>query len=106
MVNHPNRNKRTRAERRKSVRRSTDPICQFFVASMKLAESIKEEIKIDPELMACTSFEELHEHCDANMLGDLPSCLNTDKEFRLMNAAIGIVDQWLSTKDASMEVLS
>jgi len=32
-------------------------------------ESIKREILADAELAACKTFAELHDHCDANVLG-------------------------------------
>ena len=103
MVNHPNRSKRPIPERRRLIRRKADSSCAFCIAAQRLAESIKKEIKADSELLACTSFEELHEHCDANMLGNLPHIVDIDKDFRLANAAIEIVDEWLSTNATTKE---
>lgn len=40
------------------------------IAPETLAFSILQEIVTSPQLLACRTFSELHDHCDANMLGD------------------------------------
>lgn len=59
--------------------------------------SVKKEIRNDPELLACASFVELHNYCDANVLGDIESrsFANTEEMVDFANKGMTAIDQWL-----------
>ncbi len=63
-----------------------------------VTESIIAEIKNNEVLMACKSFVELHEHCDANTLGcseELLEAEGMEKALDILNAAQSDVNLWL-----------
>jgi hypothetical protein len=63
-----------------------------------VAATIIAEIKTDEVLMACKNFVELHEHCDANMLGcseELLEAVGTERALVILNAAQNEVNLWL-----------
>ncbi len=79
-----------------------------------LAQTIIEEIKTRPDLMACKSFSELHDHCDANCLGDQEAVWDhhvgtgemsneehserMERFSNIADPAQTIVDEWLAAK--------
>lgn len=68
----------------------------FTVESV--AATIIEEIKSDKTLLACKSFVELHDHCDANCLGcqeALLEELGMQGALPILNAAQHEVNLWL-----------
>ena len=60
-------------------------------------ESIKNDILSDRKLALCTSFGELHNYCDANVLGDIEERHfdTTDEMINIANEGMDIVDAWL-----------
>ena len=63
-----------------------------------ITKTIVEEIKKDPVLLACKSFVELHEHCDANTLGRQEALfdeLGTKRAIPILNDAQHEVSLWL-----------
>lgn len=74
---------------------------------LQIALTIIEHIKQEEVLMACKSFSELHDHCDANVLGCVEEdfeALGTDfvaetKYYQLLQEAQDLVDSWLRVKD-------
>lgn len=60
-------------------------------------DSIKTEILANPVLAACTSFTQLHDHCDANMLGDIEGRHfdSIEDMINFANEGMHIVDAWL-----------
>jgi len=63
-----------------------------------VAASILEDIKKDPVLLACKSFVELHEHCDANTLGcqeELFEAVGLQNALPILNDAQHEVNLWL-----------
>lgn len=68
----------------------------------EIAESIIAEIRKDPKLRTCRSFEELHDHCDADMLGDsqkLLDILSLENAVEILDAAQNIVSDHLERGD-------
>ena len=60
--------------------------------------SIIAEIKNDDVLVACKNFAELHDHCDANMLGcseELLETEGTERALAILNPAQNEVNLWL-----------
>lgn len=55
------------------------------------------EIITDPVLAACTSFSQLHDYCDANVLGDIDSreFANTEEMIDFANKGMDAIDTWL-----------
>jgi hypothetical protein len=67
-----------------------------------VANSIIAEIKKDEVLMACKSFSELHDYCDANCLGcseELLDVFEFERAIKLLNAAQTEVHRWLSVQN-------
>ena len=77
----------------------------------RTAKSMIAAILPRPDLMACQTFSELHDHCDANILGDVeemtygegeahrvpsddPEVGITEWACRVYNAAVQIVEAW------------
>jgi hypothetical protein len=63
-----------------------------------IANSIIAEIKKDEVLMACKSFSELHDYCDANCLGcseELLDVMSLEEAIPILNAAQNEVNLWL-----------
>ena len=64
-----------------------------------LAASIVAEIAGDEQLMVCRTFAELHDHCDANVLGDSELVLGfregLENNIALLNEAQSLVNDWL-----------
>lgn len=70
-------------------------------------ESMKNDIAEDPRLLACRSYSELHDHCDANLLGCSEWAFETfgaDYHVDVFNAASDIVSAWLKDRPAVVEV--
>jgi hypothetical protein len=70
------------------------------IAAIQLAvyiEAMKQEIAQDTVLASCKSFSELHDHCDANMLGFeyLPEFSSTNDMIDFANKGSDAIDQWL-----------
>jgi len=68
----------------------------------EVAETILADIRQDEQLAACTTFEQLHDHCDANMLGCSALLLETfgmEKATDILNAAQEIVTAALPITD-------
>ena len=68
----------------------------------QLSDSIIQEIKKDSKLMTCKSFSELHDFCDANMLGCSAEVLNSPDmgtSIHTLNEAQNLVDEWIKTKN-------
>lgn len=67
----------------------------------KTAQDIKDAVLEDEDLIACTSFSQLHDHCDANCLGgccddDHPlNDLKWDEMVEVLNEVQSRVDAWL-----------
>jgi hypothetical protein len=59
--------------------------------------SMVDEIITDSELFACTSFSQLHDYCDANVLGDIDSreFANTEEMIDFANTGMDAIDAWL-----------
>ena len=59
--------------------------------------AIKSEILEDNVLANCKTFSELHNHCDANMLGfeSMPEFDDDEKMIDFANAGMDVVDAWL-----------
>lgn len=67
----------------------------------ELADTMIVEIKKRPDLRGCRSFSELHDHCDANVLGGSEALLEKfplETTVKLLNEAYTIVDDYLSTQ--------
>lgn len=60
-------------------------------------DSIKSEILSDLVLAACTSFSQLHNFCDANVLGDIESreFADTEEMIDFANKGMNAIDAWL-----------
>jgi hypothetical protein len=60
-------------------------------------ESMKKEILADPVLAACTSFSQLHNYCDANLLGDIESrtFVDTEQMIDFANKGMDAINAWL-----------
>ena len=61
--------------------------------------TMKSEINADEDLRSCKSFSELHDHCDANLLGGaelLANLLGMERAVDVMNAAMDEVSSWLA----------
>jgi hypothetical protein len=58
------------------------------------------EIITDPVLAACTSFSQLHDYCDANVLGDIDSreFTNTEEMIDFANKGMDAIDAWLKER--------
>jgi hypothetical protein len=65
-------------------------------------ESIKAEILANPTLAACTSTEELENHCDVYELGDIKNrhFASPAIEQDYVNAALNRIDEWLQERTA------
>jgi hypothetical protein len=63
-------------------------------------DSIKSEILADPVLAACTSFSQLHDYCDANVLGDIEerNFDTTEDMISFANEGMDIIDAWLKER--------
>jgi hypothetical protein len=65
-------------------------------------DSMKKEILADPVLAACKTFAELHDYCDANVLGDIEdrhfACTNDMIDFA--NEGMDVIDAWLQERAA------
>ena len=59
--------------------------------------AIKKEILEDTVLADCKTFSELHDYCDANMLGfeSMPEFDTDEQMIDFANAGMDIVDAWL-----------
>jgi hypothetical protein len=59
--------------------------------------AIKKEILEDTVLADCKTFSELHDHCDANMLGfeSMPEFDDDEKMIDFANAGMNAIDAWL-----------
>ena len=59
--------------------------------------AIKKEILEDTVLADCKTFAELHDHCDANMLGfeSMPEFDTDEQMIDFANAGMNVVDAWL-----------
>jgi len=59
--------------------------------------AIKKEILEDTVLADCKTFSELHDHCDANMLGfeSMPEFDTDEQMIDFANAGMDVVDAWL-----------
>lgn len=66
----------------------------------EVADSILDEIAGHPNLAACTSFSELHDHCDANCLGMCEGLLDVCPE----PLAISIIGQAQDIVDAALPI--
>ena len=69
--------------------------------AQEVADTIIAEIKTHPELMACSSFSELHDHCDANVLGcaeELLDLTGMSTAIDILNEAQTVVTAFLSSK--------
>lgn len=80
----------------------------------RTAKSMIAIIAARPDLNACGSFDELHDHCDANILGDVEAMTAEGEAHRtaaddpevgitgwanaVHNGAVRIVNAWLSAK--------
>lgn len=67
----------------------------------QVADSIIAEIKTRPELMLCSTFSELHDHCDANCLGISESLLEImplSDAIDILNPAQEIVNDFLFSR--------
>lgn len=84
----------------------TEDIDTYFIDSeeievptaQEVADSIIADIQNRPELAACKTFSELHDHCDANVLGDSEALLDKlphEAAIALLNQAQEIVNKWL-----------
>lgn len=60
-----------------------------------LAKTILADIRKNKVLSKCESFTELHEHCDANTLGDLEGVYSGPDDLPFINVAFGLVDAQL-----------
>jgi hypothetical protein len=60
-------------------------------------DSMKKDILSDRKLALCTSFSELHNYCDANVLGDIEERHfdNTEEMISFANEGMDIIDTWL-----------
>ena len=70
------------------------PARKIWIAQKAFIEAIRTE----PVLMACKSFPELHEHCDANTLGcqeELLDVYDLKNALPILNAAQDEVNLWL-----------
>lgn len=78
----------------------TDPM-DFFIMAQECAHVEYDalcEIVNDPRLMGCKTFSQLHDHCDANMLGDADKLLDTfpqSQAFDAVNIVQASIDQKL-----------
>ena len=65
-------------------------------------QSSKDEILEDAELSRCTSFAELHDFCDANVLGDIEerTCASREEMIDFANEGMNAIDLWLKTGGA------
>ena len=68
----------------------------------QLAKSIEAEI-YNEGLADCQSFEELHDYCDANMLGDSPEMFMQDDGEQVVDAAQKLVGQRLKEQYITSE---
>jgi hypothetical protein len=69
-----------------------------------VAEAIKNDVlqlcRDVPAAREARSFSDLHDYCDANLLGDAEDIYNhigADRACDVLNAAQTIVDEWLQT---------
>jgi len=65
-------------------------------------ESIQDEILADAQLSLCTSFAELHDFCDANVLGDIEerTFATSEEMITFANEGMNAIDLWLKTGGA------
>lgn len=64
-----------------------------IITAQHLAHTILAAVLADPALAACTSFAELHDHIDANTLGDQEA---HSGNLELLNEAQDLVTTWLA----------
>jgi hypothetical protein len=93
-----------------------DGEARSWARAAEIAKTIIAEILAHPDLLAARTFSELHDHCDANCLGEqeafLDSCgwtgeddakdqeaLSTSTD--VLNGAQAIVDGWLGSRPRS-----
>lgn len=70
----------------------------------EVAASIIAEIEEDKTLLACTSFGELHDYCDANMLGnsaELLYMMSCNDAIDILDPAQDLVNEFLVKRNAS-----
>ena len=63
-------------------------------------EAMKHEITMDTVLSDCKTFSELHDHCDANALGEeyLPDFEDSESMIDFANKGMDAVDAWIRAK--------
>ncbi len=67
----------------------------------QLAKSIIEDIRADEVLLNCVSFSELHNYCDANMLGLTNEVCDQHEDF---SEAINIINRAQNLVNRYMEI--
>jgi hypothetical protein len=71
-----------------------------------LIHTIADEIRAEKFDATCRSFAELHDECDANVLGGqtlVHNWLNQDQSHRIINTAQHAIDRWLKLDDEGRE---
>ena len=79
-----------------------DVISSHSEEMIEYIDSIKSEILRDAQLSLCTSFAELHDFCDANVLGDIEEreFATSEEMFDFANEGMNAIDLWLKTRES------
>ena len=74
----------------------------------RTAQSMIVVIMARPDLYACQNFCQLHDHCDANMLGDVEALIAEGEAFRTAadDPEVSVTGWTLAVTNAAMEIVN